>query len=259
MSEISEYNRKAWNNQVKANNKWTIPVPEEVISNAKDGDWEVVLTPSIPVPRNWFGDISEKNIHCLASGGGQQGPILAAAGANVTVFDISEEQLNRDKEVAERENLKINLVQGEMTELSVFGNETFDLIFHPVSNCFIPDVLPVWNECFRVLKNGGSLLAGFANPVLYLFEESEDVRDIKLEVAYSIPYSDIKDPSPERKKWFEEKQYPLEFGHTLEDQIGGQIKAGFVISGFFEDKTNIEGHPLDDRIPVFIATKADKI
>ena len=209
MTNVTEYNRIAWNKQVKDNNKWTLPVSPELIANAKKGDWEVVLTPTIPVPKEWFGNIRNKKILCLASGGGQQGPIFSAAGADVTVFDLSEEQLNRDREVAEREGLDIKTVQGDMINLSAFENEYFDLIFHPVSNCFIPDVLPVWKECSRVLKKGGSLLSGFANPLLYLFEDREDVKDIKLEVVYSIPFSDLKDPTPERKKWFEEKKYPL--------------------------------------------------
>lgn len=253
------YNKQAWNHQVKQANKWTIPVTPKQIAEAKGGEWEIVLTPSIPVPASWFGELKGKKVLCLASGGGQQGPILAAAGAEVVVFDLSDEQLNRDREVAEREQLNITTIQGDMANLEIFENNSFDLIFHPVSNCFIPDVLPVWKECYRILRTGGTLLAGFANPVLYLFEDEEEVKDIRLEVKYSIPYSDMIHASDERKKWFAEKNYPLEFGHTLEDQIGGQLKAGFVISGFFEDRFNDPGHPLDKIIPLFIATKADKL
>ena len=108
---------------------------------------------------------------CLASGGGQQGPILAAAGANVTVFDNSPNQLAQDRLVADREGLTIETVLGDMADLSAFPDARFDLIFHPVSNVFAPDVRPVWKEAFRVLRPGGSLLAGFMNPVQYLFDD----------------------------------------------------------------------------------------
>ena len=79
---------------------------------------------------------------CLASGGGQQGPILAAAGANVTVFDNSPRQLAQDRLVADREGLAIETVLGDMADLSAFPDARFDLIVHPVSNVFVPDVRP---------------------------------------------------------------------------------------------------------------------
>ena len=81
--------------------------------------------------------------------------------------------LNQPFQVAEREGLAIRLELGDMRDLSRFGGETFDLVFHPVSNCFVDDVLPVWRECFRVLKRGGALLAGFVNPLLYIFDIKE--------------------------------------------------------------------------------------
>ena len=162
--DVVAYNRQAWNQQVEQGNPWTVPFSAEVIAEARQGRWAIVLTPTIPVPRSWFPDpLSGRDVLCLASGGGQQGPILAAAGAQVTVFDNSPAQLARDREVAEREGLAIRTVQGDMADLSAFAAESFDLIFHPVSNLFAPDVRPVWRECYRVLRLGGALLAGFAN------------------------------------------------------------------------------------------------
>lgn len=52
------------------------------------------------IPKNWFPTLEGLKILCLASGGGQQGPILAAAGADVTVVDISQKQLEQDIYVA---------------------------------------------------------------------------------------------------------------------------------------------------------------
>ena len=73
-------------NQVEAGNKWTIPVSSDDISAARRGDWDIVLTPTKPVPHQWFSVLTDLDVLCLASGGGQQGPILAAAGANVTAM-----------------------------------------------------------------------------------------------------------------------------------------------------------------------------
>ena len=202
-----KHNRAAWNRQVGENNRWTIPVSHEEIEDARNGKWNVILTPWIHVPKHWFGDVKDKHILCLASGGGQQAPVLSAAGANVTVFDLSPNQLARDQEVARRENLNINLIEGNMTDLSVLANESFDIIFHPVSNCFVPNVLPVWRECERVLKSGGSLLSGFANPALYLFDDSDPDKQTKLNVVNKIPYSDKESLNDELKQVYISKYY----------------------------------------------------
>ena len=255
--DIVQYNRKAWTNEVEKQNIWTIPVSPEQIERARAGDFEMVLTPTKPVPKDWFGDIKGKKVLCLASGGGQQGPIFAALGADVTVFDNCPAQLEKDEMVAKRDGLSISLVQGDMRDLSVFSDDTFDLIFHPVSNCFAPDVLPVWRECYRVLKIGGALLAGFQNPFVYLFDMDEWDKG-NLVIRYKVPYSDVDQLSKQRLQKYIDDGEPLVFGHTLSDQIGGQIAAGFYITGFLEDIQGREDGLLDPYIATFIATRAVK-
>ena len=255
--DILRYNREAWNREVKTGNKWTIPVCSDIIEKAKKGDWSVLLTPTIPVSKDWFGDIKGKKILCLASAGGQQGPVFAAVGADVTVLDNSTEQLKSDEMVAKRDGLKIDTQLGDMRDLSCFQNDTFDLVFHPVSNCFVDDINVVWKECYRVLKKGGALLSGFCNPLLYIFDYNEWYNDQKLVVRYSIPYSDIDQLPKEELDTKIEKNEILEFGHSLDDQIGGQLNAGFSIAGFYED--SFGGDWLDPYINTFIATKSLKM
>lgn len=254
--DILSYNRNAWNQEVKNKNPWTIPVGPEVIAAARQGDWQLVLTPTKPVPREWYPEIKSCRVLCLASGGGQQGPVLSAAGAIVTVLDNSPGQLAQDRMVAERDDLEIDLQQGDMADLSRFPDDSFDLIIHPVSNLFVPDIHPVWREAFRVLKPGGIMLSGFVNPVSYIFDlDLMDEQGI-LEVRYAIPYSDVHSPDPDKRKQFMERGWPLEFGHTLEDQIGGQLKAGFLLTGFYEDKDPED--EISKYISTFIATRAIK-
>ena len=133
MSYVEE-NSKIWDERSENNDIWSIPVTKEMVQNAKEGNWSILLTPTKPVPKEWFPEnLKDKKILCLASGGGQQGPILAATGAEVTVFDNSTKQLEKDNFVAQRDNLKIKTVQGNMQDLSVFEDETFDCIIHPWS------------------------------------------------------------------------------------------------------------------------------
>src|SRR4030065_735140 len=150
--DVRAYNREKWNLQVEKGNPWTIPSSPEVIAAARQGKWTVLLTEQKFVPRTWFPqDLHGVDILCLASGGGQQGPILAAAGANVTVFDNSPRQLEQDRMVARREELLLITVEGDMRDLSVFGDGCFDLVFHPVSDVFFSEGRPGWGGAFRVV------------------------------------------------------------------------------------------------------------
>lgn len=165
---------------------------------------------------------------------GQQSAILAAAGAIVTVLDNSPEQLTRDRDVAALEKLEVTCELGTMTDLSRFDDESFDIAFHPVANLFIPNVRPVWREAFRVLCKGGRLLSGFTNPLLFLFDEEAEDRG-ELIIRNSVPYSDLDNYSAEELRRRVASGRPIEFGHTLTDQIGGQIEVGFHLAGFYED------------------------
>ena len=253
---IRDYNRAAWDHQVATGNRWTLPVPPDVIAAARRGEWSVVLTPTKPVPREWFPPLPGLDVLCLASGGGQQAPVFAAAGAKVTSFDNSPAQLARDREVADRDGLAITTVEGDMRDLSALAGASFGLIFHACSNGFVPDIRPVWKECARVLRPGGVLLAGFVNPVLCLFDDAKMERG-EFEVRHRIPYSDLTSLTDRELRRYTGRNDPLCFGHTLEDQIGGQLEAGFVLAGFYEDGG--ESWKLSEYIACFAATRAVKV
>lgn len=231
-------------------------VSEKIIKLAKQNNASVLLTNSKPVPEEWYMPIKGKRILCLACGGGQQAPIFVAMGADVTVTDISKLQLEKDAFVAKRDKLKIEIIQGDMCDLSDFIDESFDIIFNPISNCFIDNPKPVWKECYRVLKKGGTLLAGFINPVLYLFN-LDDMENGKLNISNTIPYSDLEQLPKEQLGERIANKDTIEYGHTLESQITGQLDAGFVTTGFYEDISKIA--LIDTYIKTSIATKAVKL
>ena len=255
--DVRGYNEEAWDREVERGNQWTVPVGPDVIDAARRGQWKVLLTNNKPVPKDWFPEMGGAEVLCLASGGGQQGPVLAAAGARVTVFDNSPAQLAQDRLVAERESLDLRTVQGDMRDLSAFGDGSFDFVFHPVSNLFVPEVRPVWAEAFRVLRSGGTLVAGFLNPANYIFDLDLADDTGELRVTYELPYAAPTSLDEESLRAQMERGEPLEFSHTLEDQIGGQIDAGFVILGFYEDRHG-DDDPLAAYMPTLIATRATK-
>ena len=250
-------NRQIWEQKVADGYDWTRPVSSEEVDAARNGQWEIVLTPSRAVPRDWFPEpLAGKQILCLASGGGQQGPIMAAAGADVTVLDYSAAQLGQDLMVAQRDGLVIKTIQADMRDFSMFADESFDLIIHPWSNGAVDSVIPIWEGAYRVLRKGGSLLSGFSNPVQYIFDLGA-MMEGRLVVRHKLPYSDLTSISQEElQTLILDKGEGICFGHTLEDQIQGQIQAGFLLAGFYEDTC---GCALDDYMLCSIATRAIKL
>ncbi|HEY5730006.1 MAG TPA: class I SAM-dependent methyltransferase [Anaerolineales bacterium] len=255
--DVTSYNKDAWNKQVEGGeNRWTKTVDSEIIAKARMGEFSIVLTENIPVPHRWFPPLKGAEVLCLASGGGQQGPVLAALGANVTVFDNSPAQLKQDQLVAERESLSLRTVEGNAADLSIFADESFDLVFNPCSTVFMQDVHVVWRECSRVLRSGGILMTGSMNPVHYIFDLFKMDEGI-LEVAHQIPYSDLTSIPKEDLDEQIEKGLPVEFGHSLTDLLGGQLDAGFVITDVYEDY--MLDSPLHTYHPSYIATRAVKM
>ncbi|MEC5424816.1 class I SAM-dependent methyltransferase [Virgibacillus sp. C22-A2] len=256
--DISKHNSMAWDKKVEEGAAYTKAVSKEIIEKSRAGEWEITVTTGKPVPREWFpATLKGLKILCLASGGGQQGPVLAAAGADVTVTDISRKQLEQDEIVAERDGLTLKTVHGDMMDLNDFEDGYFDMIIHPVSNVFVKDVLPVWKEASRVMKNKGVLISGFTNPLLFIFDDAEE-RKGNLEVKHSVPSSTLDYLAKEDIEGYLSQKQTIEYAHTLEDQIQGQVDAGFVISGFYEDDFGGR-RVLDNYIKTFIATKAVKV
>ena len=188
-----EINSKTIDRWVEEGWEWGKPVSHEEYEKAKAGTWDVKLTPVKFVPHSWLGELKGKRVLGLASGGGQQMPIFAALGAQCTVLDYSQRQLDSEKMVAEREGYDITIVRADMTKRLPFDENSFDLIFHPVSNCYVYAVLPIWRECARVLNPGGRLLAGLDNGLNFAFDEDET------RIINTLPFNPLEDEEQMRQ------------------------------------------------------------
>jgi SAM-dependent methyltransferase len=247
--EYQDLNAAAIDRWIEEGWRWGIPVSHETYLLAKEGKWDVWLTPVTPVPHEWFGSPSGKKVLCLAAGGGQQAPIFTALGAECTVLDYSERQVATERAVAEREGYSIRVIRGDMTKPLPFKDGEFDLIFHPVSNCYVREVKPIWRECWRVLKDGGVLLSGTDHYVNYMVDEDER------EIINHLPFDPLADE--EQRRQLEQSDSGMQFSHTLEEQINGQLEAGFTLLSLYED-TNGEGRLHELNIPTFLAMRSRK-
>ena len=252
MIDYTKINSETWDSWAEDGCEYTLPISHEEYGKITADNFSVILTPCISVPHEWFGDLKDKKVLGLASGGGQQMPVLSKLGAECTVFDYSDRQLEAEKMVSEREGYSITIIKGDMSKTLPFEDESFDLIFHPVSNNYVEDVYHVWNECYRVLKKGGRLLSGLDNGIDYLFEE-----DDPLKVVNPLPFNPLKMPK-ERLDAMIANGDGVQFSHTLDEQIGGQLKAGFTLKALYEDRDGEGGNIIGEYYPQYVATFAVK-
>jgi SAM-dependent methyltransferase len=256
--DVLKFNQDAWDKQVeRGDSPWTKPYSTELVDAARNGNFQVQLTLFKPTPADWLPNLKGKDLLGLASAGGQQGPLFAAAGANVTIIDNSPKQLAQDRFVAERDNLEITTILGDMADLSQFADGSFDIVFNPGSTMFVPDVNPIYAEAFRVLRPGGRFMTGFMNPDQYMFDFDQHDNHKKLVVKHTKPFKSADLPQEERDIEFGAGS-PLEFAHSLDDLMGGQVRAGFMITSFFEDDWDPAEDVMAPFLPAMFATLAVK-
>lgn len=244
-----EINAETIDRWVKEGWEWGQPITHEAFLAAQKGQWDILLTPTRPIPHEWLGDVRGKKILGLASGGGQQMPIMAALGADVTVLDYSPVQLETDRLVAEREGYDVTAVRADMTKPLPFPDDFFDIIIHPVSNVYVEKVEPIFAECYRVLKKGGILVSGLDNGINFAYDGEET------ELCNTLPFNPLK--NPEQMKLLMDEDCGVQFSHTAEEQLGGQLRAGFRLSDVFGD-TNGAGNLHEHGVESFWATRAVK-
>ena len=101
------------------------------------------------------------------------------------------------------------------------------------------------------------LVAGFVNPVVFMLDLARE-RDGMVELKYKAPFKSTEHADDPEIIKLRAAGEPMDFGHTLEDQIGGQTDAGFEITGMFEDGWGAERSPLFALMNCYIATRARK-
>jgi len=198
-------------------------------------------------PMGWLGgNVVGKRLLCLAAGGGRQSAIYATAGAEVTVVDISPAMLELDRQVARRRALSIRLVQASMDRLDMLTDASFDIVVHPVSTCYVPDVLPVFREVARVLRPGGIYVSQHKSPTSLQASHSRDAT-----ACYRIEHDYYRSdaiPTPREESSASKRlreRGAIEYLHRWEQLIGGICRNAMVIEDFIEPMHADESSPRD--------------
>jgi SAM-dependent methyltransferase len=235
MDEVARYNKERWEDLARARVGFSRPaldLDEESARRMLD-------------PYGLLGAVKGESVLCLASGGGQQSAAFGLLGADVTVFDLSETQLERDREAAAHYGLNVRTVQGDMRDLSSFGDDSFDVVWHPHSIKFVPEVLTVFGEVARVLRPGGLYQVDCPNPFVTGIDERDwDGRCYPLSLPY-VDGAEVLSADTRWEVWDEEGnrrmvEGPREFRHTLSTLVNGLVGHGFIILGLWED---LDGDP----------------
>jgi SAM-dependent methyltransferase len=220
MSSPHEHNRQAWDARVRTGGRFTKPAPDEEF-----------LNPLAAVdPSGWLGgNITGRRVLCVAAGGGRQSALYAAAGGIVTVVDISGAMLAIDREVAAERGLSVRTVEASMDDLSALAPAAFDLVIHPVSTCYVPDILEVYRQVARVMVAGGLYISQHKQPTSLQTAVEPAAQGYEITEPYYRrgPLAPVVGSS-------HREAGTLEFLHRWEEIVGGMCRAGFAIEDLVE-------------------------
>jgi SAM-dependent methyltransferase len=214
------HNRRAWDQRVRQGQRFTRPAEDDhFVDPLKQVDGY-----------GWLGgDIRGRRVLCLAAGGGRQSALYAAAGGVVTVVDISPAMLELDREVAAERRLDVRTVEASMDDLSMLGTGEFDIVIHPVSTCYVPQIEPVYREVARVTRGGGLYISQHKSPTSLQADVQATPRGYELIEPYYR-----QGPLPPVVGSRHREEGTLEFLHRWEELIGVMCRCGFVIEDLAE-------------------------
>jgi SAM-dependent methyltransferase len=227
MDDLARHNQARWNALARAGVSFSRPFL----------DLDAASSRRLVDPYGIMGDVQDKEVLCLASGGGQQSAAFALLGARTTVLDLSDEQLDRDRAAAAHHGVAVDIVQGDMRDLSRFTGGRFDVVWHAYSINFVPEALPVLREVTRVLAPGGFYRIEFANPFVFEVDERSWTGEGYLLRRPYVDGAEMVDTTWD--VWAEDGstiriEGPREFRHAMSTMVNGMVAQGLVILGLWE-------------------------
>jgi len=223
---VLSHNARAWDRLAAARTALARPAADGAFADPRA--W---LGSGGPAGRSWLPErLDGLEVLCLAAGGGKHGPLYAAAGAKVTVVDLSPAMLALDREVARERRIDMEILQGSMDDLSMLMPARYDLVIHPVSTCYVPDVRRVFEEVARITKPGGCYVSQHKSPIS-LQASVEPGANGRYELVHPQTSGGPLPPEPPSRL---RETGTQEFVHSLTALLGGICAAGFTIEDVCE-------------------------
>lgn len=215
------HNQTAWDRMASREHPLTQPATAEELQNPL-----AVVDPAGWLPKS----IQGWKVLCLAAGGGRQSALYAAAGAEVTVVDLSSGMLELDHRAAAKHGFAMRLVQTSMDDLAMLAEAYYDLVIHPVSTCYLREIVPVYQQVARVLRGDGLYICQHKTPTNLQATLDAPGGFYRLEHAY-YDKSPVSPPSAANRL---REPGTMEFVHRWEEILGGLCRSGFVIEDVVE-------------------------
>ena len=218
--EHLQHNRSAWNHLADSGSVFAhTATDEECREPLKTLD-----------SRGWLpASVAGLDVLCLAGGGGWQSVLYAAAGARVTVVDLSDSMLRLDERECRRRGYTVQVIQTSMEDLSMLGDQTFDIVHQPVSTCYVPSVRPVYREISRLLRDDGLYISQHKQPVSLQISHRNERHQFVIGLEYYQT-----GPLPRMQDTAYRETGTTEYLHRLEEIVGDLCLSGFVIEDLRE-------------------------
>lgn len=223
MQTRHEANRRAWDDRVRRQAPHTAPITRADLEDPY----------AIIDDLGWLGgNVRGRRILCLAAGGGRHGILCAAAGATVTVVDLSPAMLELDRDRAAEFHLSLRTLEASMDDLSALADAAFDVVLQPVSTCYIPDLTAAYREIARVTAPGGLYISQHKQPGTLQADLLPTTRGYVISEPYyrTGPLPDVLTECQHREAG------TVEYLHRWHDLLGGMCRAGFVIEDLVEPR-----------------------
>jgi SAM-dependent methyltransferase len=221
LSPTEIQNRNAYNRMAKNQHVLAQPVSPDELKRPLE----------VVDGRGWLGkSIRGWQVLCLAAGGGRHSILYSAAGANVTVVDISDGMLELDRAACEHYQFTVRMIQASMLSMPMLHDEEFDLVIHPVSTCYVKTLAPVFAEVSRVLRPGGLYISQHKSP--FSLQTSLTTHQGKYWIETEV--GGVAVPVQRNHASSLRETDATETAHSLEDILGGICRAGMVIEDLSE-------------------------
>ena len=211
--------------------------------------------------RGWLpASVAGLDVLCLASGGGWQSILYAAAGARVTVLDISPGMLELDRREAARRGYSVTTIEGSMDDLSMLRDATFDIVHQPVSTCYVPSIVRVYEEIARVMRDGGLYISQHKQPTSGQITQRTERNHFVVGIEYFH-----EGPLPRVEDTSYREAGAVEYLHRWTELVGGLCRAGFVLEDLREPrradyKVPVEHFGYRGRfVPPYVRLKARRV